>query len=224
VTPRTAILQLDFDGTLVHGDINEGLFRHFVGEEWTARIEAASHELRRDASSPALIDALKEASAHLEATDAECLAFAMSNNPVRDGLPELIETALRFGMECHIVSYGFEFYIRHYLRLASVEDRVAVHGAETSSGTKGRLLRYTGPQGEDVAFDWKMRWTREFRERAGLLVYAGDGGSDVAPAQRCDLVFARESLLSGLPGSFHGTVRPFGTLHDVARGLEEVFA
>lgn len=222
MTSRRLVLQLDFDGTLVHGDVNEGLFRRFVSEEWTDRIEAASRELRRNPSSPALIDALKEASAHLEATDAECLAFAVANNPPRDGLTELIATAQRFGMECHVVSYGFEFYVRHYLRLAGVDAGLQVHGGETSPGRTGRLLRYLGPESLDVAFDWKMVWTREFRGRADTLVYAGDGGSDVAPAQLCDVVFARDVLLRNMPPSFKGTLRSFKTLHDIAKGLEEI--
>jgi HAD superfamily phosphoserine phosphatase-like hydrolase len=223
VKTRHAILQLDFDGTLVHGDVNEAMFRRFTGEEWNSRIEAASQELAGDPSSPALIDALKEASAQLAASDAECLAFALENNAPRDGLPDLIETARRFGMECHVVSYGFEFYIRHYLEMAGVEREIEVHGGETEGSSTGRLLRYTGPQGEDVAADWKIRWTKAFRERGETVVYVGDGGSDVAPAQVCDIVFARDRLLSLMPATYPVTLRPFETLHDLARGLEELF-
>jgi HAD superfamily phosphoserine phosphatase-like hydrolase len=223
VKTRHAILQLDFDGTLVHGDVNEAMFRRFTGEEWNSRIETASQELARDPSSPALIDALKKASAQLAASDAECLAFAIENNAPRDGLPDLIETARRFGMECQVVSYGFEFYIRHYLEMAGVEREIEVHGGRTERSPTGRLLRYTGPQGEDVAADWKILWTQAFRERAETVVYAGDGGSDVAPAQLCDVVFARDRLLSLMPAAYPVTLRSFDTLHDVARGLEELF-
>jgi len=223
VKTRHAILQLDFDGTLVHGDVNEAMFRRFTGEEWNSRIEAASQELARDPSSPALIDALKEASTRLAASDEECLAFALENNAPREGLPDLVETAKRFGMECHVVSYGFEFYIRHYLEIAGVEREIEVHGGETERSPTGRLLRYTGPQGEDVAADWKIRWTKVFRERGETVVYAGDGGSDLAPARLCDVVFARDRLLSLLPAASPVALRPFETLHDIARGLEELF-
>lgn len=220
---RHAILQLDFDGTLVEGDVNEGLFRRFAGEVWTARIEAASHELQGDPSSPALIDALKDASSHLGASDADCLSFAIENNPPREGLGDLVETAQRFGMECHVVSYGFDFYIRHYLEVAGVEDKLEVHSGVASLGPAGRSLTYTGPQGQNVNGDWKVVWTRELRQRAEMLVYAGDGGSDVAPAQLCDVVFARDKLLELMPAARVDTLRPFETLHDIARGLEALF-
>ncbi|HEU0074083.1 MAG TPA: 2,3-diketo-5-methylthio-1-phosphopentane phosphatase, partial [Dehalococcoidia bacterium] len=87
----------------------------------------------------------------------------------------------------------------------------------------GRLLRYTGPAGEDVSADWKVLWTKAFRERAESVVYAGDGGSDVAPAQLCDVVFARDRLLNLMPEAYAVTLRPFETLHDIARELEELF-
>jgi 2-hydroxy-3-keto-5-methylthiopentenyl-1-phosphate phosphatase len=217
------LLQLDFDGTLAHGDVNEGLFRRFVGEEWTARIEAASHDLRRDPSSSSLINALKEASGHLNASNEACLAYAAANNPPRAGLPELIEAAQRLSMECHIVSYGFDFYIRDYLRQAGVGSTVAVHCGETVATQSGRQLRYVGPSGEEVAADWKLLWTRQFRARADVLIYAGDGGSDVAPAQLCDVVFARDVLLRDMPPSYTGTLRSFESLHDIVRGLEELY-
>ncbi len=223
MTTRHAILQLDFDGTLVQGDVNEAIFRRFVSEEWTDRIESASRELARDPSSPALIDALRDATANLAATDDECLAFATDNNPPRDGLPDLIEAAKRYGMECHVVSYGFEFYIHHYLQMAGVENDLEVHGGGTARGPAGRLLQYTGPQGQDVSADWKVLWSRAFRERAEALVYVGDGGSDLAPALLCDVVFARDRLLSQMPMTYAGMLESFDTLHDVARGLEELF-
>ena len=220
---RRLILQLDFDGTLTERDVNEALFLRFLGREWSERIEMASRAFRADPSSPALIETLQEATAQLRESDDACMAYVTTTIRARPGLPQLIETAARLGMECQVVSYGFDFYIRHYLSQAGVEDRVAVHCGETGMATSGRSLTYRGPDGTPVVRDFKMLWTRRFRELADVLVYAGDGGSDVAPAQLSDVVFARESLLTGMPASFPGIVRPFETLHDVARGLQELY-
>ena len=57
-----------------------------------------------------------------------------------------------------------------------------------------------------------------------VLVYVGDGTSDIAAARLAHAVFARDSLLSGLKGSYDAELRPFGDLRDVARGLGEVVA
>jgi HAD superfamily phosphoserine phosphatase-like hydrolase len=219
------ILQLDFDGTLTESDVNEALFLRFVGSEWTSRIEAASKELTRDPASPALIDALREASIHLQASEEECLAFVRASLPLRPGLTDLIDTADRLALETHIVSYGFEFYIRDYLRTADVEDRVTLHAGRTARRLDGGLdLTYKGPDGGPVHSDWKLRWLAHFRAAADEVAYAGDGSSDVAPAQHCAVVFARDSLLRGLEqSSYSGRLRQFETLHDIARGLEDLF-
>jgi HAD superfamily phosphoserine phosphatase-like hydrolase len=223
MTRRRIVLQLDFDGTLTDGDVNEGIFLRFLGPEWSSRIEDASRTLRRNPSSPALIETLQEASARLDTPVEDCLAYARSRNRLRPGLRELIETATRLGMETHVISYGFDFYVRDYLRSAGVDGHVAVHCGETSPAEGGLLLRYLGPDGEEVTYDWKLRWTRRFLEDGASVVYAGDGGSDVAPAQLCHAVFARDALLRHMPPSYTGTLRRFETLRDVARGLEEVY-
>lgn len=222
--PTDLILQLDFDGTLTHADVNEALFRHFGGEEWSARIEAASHELRRDPSSPALVRTLQAASKALTVSEAECLAYAKRRAPPREDIGRLVGVALENGFEVHVVSYGFDFYVLDYLRDARVNERVEVHCGETSRREDGGIdLRYVGPHGEVVTHDWKMRWTRHFLQRGAHVVYAGDGGSDIAPAQHCNVVFARDALLRGMPREYHGILRPFETLNQIARGLEELY-
>lgn len=222
--PTDLILQLDFDGTLTRADVNEALFRHFGGEEWSARIEAASHELRREPSSPALVRTLQAASKGLTFSEAECLAYAKRTAPPREGIGQLVGVAIENGFEIHVVSYGFDFYVLDYLREAGVDEQVAVHCGETSRREDNGIdLRYVGPHGEAVTHEWKMRWTRHFLGRGASIVYAGDGGSDVAPAQLCEVVFARDSLLRGMPSTYQGVLRSFETLHDIARGLEELF-
>jgi 2,3-diketo-5-methylthio-1-phosphopentane phosphatase len=221
---RALLLQLDFDGTLTERDVNEALFLHFLGPEWSERIEAASRAFLVDPSSPALIDTLQQATAQLNQSDEECLSYVTRAIALRPGLPQLIETAEQLGIERHIVSYGFDFYVGYYLQQAGVEQRVEVHCGETAWTASGRSLTFRGPDGSPLQRDFKMLWTRTFRERADVLIYAGDGGSDVAPAQLADMVFARESLLSGMPASYPGAVRSFDSLHDVAEGLSELYS
>lgn len=211
------ILQLDFDGTLAEGDVSTGILARYVSPEWSERVSAASRALAVDPDSPALVDTMVAGFAHLTGNRDEYLRFALEHHLARDGLPELIAAAERRGLECHVVSNGFEFYIREYLRRAGVESSVSVHtGSEAQDGS----LRYLGPEDEPVRGGFKARWTAHFLSRCPLLVYVGDGTSDVAAAQQASIVFARDSLLTGMLEGFAGTLQPFETLHDVALGLE----
>ena len=212
-------LQLDFDGTLAHGDVSTGILARFADPAWTERVEAASRRLLADPDRSDLIDAMVAGFADLTGAREDHLSYAHEHHPVRPGLADLIETAERLGLDCHVVSNGFEFYIRDYLARASVEQRVAVHCGSVSEG--GRLA-YGGPDGRPVRRRFKVAWAEHFLGHSECLVYVGDGSSDIAAARLAGTVFARDSLLTSLQEGFAGAVRPFETLHDVARGLEEL--
>jgi 2-hydroxy-3-keto-5-methylthiopentenyl-1-phosphate phosphatase len=214
-------LQLDFDGTLAHGDVSTGILARFAGPEWQARVEAASRELTGNADSPALIDAMAAGFAALRGEPGDYLRYAREHHPARPGLSDLIDAAERLGLDCHVVSNGFEFYIRDYLQRAGVESRVAVQSG--SLDAEGRLV-YLGPAGQPANGRFKLAWAEHFLGRHELLVYAGDGASDIAPARLASIVFARDSLLTALSDCPRLKVRAFETLEDAARQLQSLRA
>jgi len=214
--PRT-ILQLDFDGTLVEGDASTGILEHFAGPGWDQRISAASSKLSSDPESSALIDTMTKGYAAL-GTDFEAyIAHVHARHRARPGLRELIDVATSLDMEAHVVSNGFEFYIRDHLRAAGVEGRVSLH----TGAAVGKVLSYAGPYGRPVRSRFKERWTEHFSRDGARVIYVGDGTSDIAAASMCAVVFARDSLLTALQGRFQGELRPFENLHEVARSLRE---
>jgi 2-hydroxy-3-keto-5-methylthiopentenyl-1-phosphate phosphatase len=222
MTAPRLVLQLDFDGTLTEVGVTEAIMERFLGPEWTQQIEAASRVLHGDPSSPALLDALKAAARHLIASEPECVAYALQHAPPRRGIDEMIATAERLGFECHVVSYGLDFYVKHYLR--SVLNDVSIHCGETQRDKDGLQVQYRGPDGHPLTASWKQTWIDHFLGLGAEVVYAGDGSSDIAPAQSAATVFARDALLRGMPPSYAGRLLPFETLHDISRGLEEVYS
>jgi 2-hydroxy-3-keto-5-methylthiopentenyl-1-phosphate phosphatase len=215
------ILQLDFDGTLVEGDASTGILQHFVGPEWPERLEAASRTLFTDPGSTALIDAMTVAYSQLGVEFDTYIAHVHKHHPPRAGLGLLIDTCARLGVEAHVVSNGFQFYIREHLGAAGVEDHVAVH---CGSG-QGSALSYAGPDGRTAGNRFKEAWTEHFLYQGAMVIYVGDGTSDIAAASKCAAVFARDSLLAGLREQrYDGRLQAFDTLLDVARGLSSLVA
>ena len=137
------ILQLDFDGTLAEGDVSTGILARFASPAWLERVESASRELKANPDSPVLIETMTAGYAELKGNREDFLRFARTHHAARPGLAVVVGAASRAGFECHVVSNGFEFYIREYLREAGVEERLEVHcGSDSEDG-----LRYLGPQG-----------------------------------------------------------------------------
>jgi 2-hydroxy-3-keto-5-methylthiopentenyl-1-phosphate phosphatase len=218
VRSPSRILQLDFDGTLVEGDVSTAILARFAGPEWPRRVDAASHHLLEDPDSPLLIETMTEGFAHLKGEPEAFLRYARESHPARPGLSQLIEAAAFYGFEVHVVSNGFAFYIEDYLRAAGVEGRVSIHTGETTP--VGLVYRDAG--GRPTLRRFKQGWAEHFQTTGAEVVYVGDGASDVAAALLASFVFARDSLLSRLTGAATD-VRAFGDLHDVARALRELY-
>lgn len=216
--PHRAVFQLDFDGTLVEGDASTGILSRFAGAVWPQRIEAASRAMRTQPGTPLLLQAMSQGYAALTGSREDQLAYARDAHPARPGLPQLITATESLGIACHIVSYGFEFYILDYLRAAGVADHVVVHAGHDA----GHGLVYDDPEGHAASGNFKRDWTRHLRQRYGHLLYAGDGTSDIAAAELADTVYARDALLTGLTGTaYAGAIHPFESLHDIVATLRK---
>jgi 2-hydroxy-3-keto-5-methylthiopentenyl-1-phosphate phosphatase len=72
-----------------------------------------------------------------------------------------------------------------------------------------------------LADGFKEEYTATFQQAGNTVIFLGDGLSDIYPARRADYVFACKELLRlcGEQGLPH---RPFESLLDVKRGLEEL--
>jgi 2-hydroxy-3-keto-5-methylthiopentenyl-1-phosphate phosphatase len=222
--PRPAILQLDFDGTVVEGDASVGMLTRYVGKDWGRSFDEAMVTMRGDATSSALVDTMKRGCARLSPLDIDnCLRYARVHHPVREGLAELVTTAQELGLQVDICSYGFDFYISDYLRAAGVLDPVTLRCGRTTPHGDGLALTYTGPNGEDISNNWKEAWAANYQRRGLAVAYVGDGRSDLVAALQAAAIFARDDLLSNVPPTYAGTLRSFETLSDVARGLRVLY-
>ena len=220
---RRLILQLDFDGTVTHGDPSVGLLTRYGGPEWAQRIEEAGRAMLLDPGTPRLIETMQAGFDLLPPSSNECLDYARERFPARAGLGDLLAAADGLGISVEAVSYGFEFYILDYLRAARATDCAIVRAGKGLPGGE-RGLEYVGPDGRAVTSRWKERWAEHYRDSGAYVLYAGDGSSDVSAAGHAALVFARDALLQRLPSSYTGPVRPFEDLHDIASGLRRLFS
>lgn len=205
------VLCLDFDDTILLDNTVNLLFEEF-GEERRYILEE-SGQLRRqtvEQRNATLLDCI-------EAPLEELQTFVRAHARVRPGFVELMEWAHRNRWYPVVVSNAFDFSVDAVLDDLGF-DRIARHCGRTRFDYRWRV-RYESPRGIELADGFKLSYAAAFKNTGDFLAYAGDGASDVEPANLAAAVFARGELWSRLKDS-HPRVFPFETFHDVIAVLE----
>lgn len=224
--PARRVIISDFDGTMVVGDVTDGLCQRYVPHvrQEMRRLSRLWQERR--------ISGREFTTRYYEAMDLrkhQVDAFLPSVE-VCPGLDDLLQAARDLGWEFLVLSGGFDYYIREILgrrgpapahvanRLIFAEDggiRVEFHNEDDPACT----LRKPSCDGcKPLVWDaWKARGYR--------IAYVGDGLSDYCVADRMqagagpgDLLFAKDGLLRYCRERDIAAI-PYTTLADVADRL-----
>jgi len=205
------VLCLDFDDTILVDNTVNLLFEQF-GQERRYILEE-SGQLRRqtvEQRNAALLDCI-------EAPLEDLRSFVHETARVRPGFADLMEWARRNDWYPVVVSNAFDFAVDVVLDDLGF-DRVARHCGRTRFDYRWRV-RYESPRGIEVADGFKLSYAAAFKNAGDFVVYAGDGLSDVEPANLAAAVFARGQLWSRLKDT-HPRIYPFETFHEVIAVLD----
>ena len=183
-------LFIDFDGTITVNDVGYELFKHFTH----GATEQIVTKYRNGAVNS--LTCLSEECRIWNANppkQADVLDF-LDRQRLRDGLPELIEFLRIHDIDHLILSEGFDFYIDHILEKnnlthmpritnrASFNDGLIIPtfpyfnlGCRQCSNCKGYHIEKSLKSGE-------------------IVVFIGDGHSDLHACAKADIIFARSIL------------------------------
>lgn len=205
------VLCLDFDDTIVVNNTVNLVFEEFAGERRSWLEEGGQlGRMSVEQRNAALLDSI-------EAPREELYRFVQENAQVRPGFAELIAWANGNGWYPTVVSNAYDFCVDAVLDGLSL-DRVVRHCGRTQLDYRWRV-RYESPRGIEVADGFKVSYAAAFKNAGDFVVYAGDGASDVPPADLARAVFARGRLWTGLK-DVHPRIYPFETFHDVITVLD----
>ncbi len=207
---------VDFDGTITAVDVLDELIRrHAVDDSW--RAVEADWQAGRIGSRECLSRQL----AAVRATDAE-LSAMLADVPLDPGVGRLFAVLDRAGVPAAVLSDGVDRFIAALLGRAGLSHVPVRSNAIVRRGTGMDLLCPFGSADcRSAAAHCKCASAAALaapgRDRH---VYVGDGRSDLCPARRVDVVFAKGVLATALAAEEIAFVR-FDTLHDVASTLAE---
>jgi 2-hydroxy-3-keto-5-methylthiopentenyl-1-phosphate phosphatase len=208
------VITLDFDDTVVLENTTRLVFERFAGPGWRD-FEAQYHGglLSVEAFNAAAIDLIDPA-----VSEEEVRRAVLAGATLRDGFLELLDWAHWHGWVVAVVSNGFDIAVDAVLDRAGVR-RVVRHAGSTKRAYRWRV-RYLSPRGIEIASGFKLAYAQAFRAAGDLVVYAGDGSSDIAAAGLAHAVFARSTLFERLRGA-RPRVFAFETFHDVIATLDK---
>lgn len=218
---QSPILFIDFDGTISKRDVIDRILEEFADSRW---LNVEEKWLNGEIGSR---ECLQEQFSFVKAPSAELNEF-LDTLELDEGFAALLDVCLEANLRVHIVSDGFDYYIRRLL------DK-NLHRAQTNAIKiwANRLIphgrnrwRTQFPYFRDVCADGcatcKPRVMREQNRFAAPSIFVGDGLSDRFAAKAATIVFAKNKLSEFcLESGIQQTA--FSTLKQVADSLDEAF-
>lgn len=203
----------DFDNTITRFDILDDIIKRFSKNKKWQKLEKAWKQ-GKIGSRECLAGQLKEVSI----TRAKLLKY-LSKIKVDPYFIKLLKFFKTRGIRPVILSDSFHFIIRRILKNNRIKD-IKIY-CNTLSFFKDRLINsfpHTNKACFVCAHCKKNNLLR--LSGSGKIIYIGDGRSDLCPAKRADLVFAKGSLLKHFKKLKRKSIA-FNDLGDVYRYLRE---
>ena len=178
----------DFDNTIVIENIGELLLEHFAADGWRnfQRLHAQKLITLKEYQEQAFLTVK---------VDQETMkALVREKATLRPHFKSLWQYCQRMCIPLAIVSLGLDFYIEALLEREGMES-IPFFAVDTEFTSQGISFGYR--------FAWggcwqpgncKCRTLEQYHRLGHTILYAGDGKSDICPATRSDVVFARSYL------------------------------
>jgi 2-hydroxy-3-keto-5-methylthiopentenyl-1-phosphate phosphatase len=202
---------IDFDGTITTRDVLDELIqRYAINDSWKLIEE------RWQAGLIGSKQCLGEEFSLVRISKNELDEF-LQTIPVDPGWPRLQELLLRKKVPFTIVSDGIDSFIH---RILGVQEKSLVR-SNSIQHCQDRLKLICPHQDsacESAAAHCKCASLRKLQQPRRRGIYIGDGRSDLCPALKADVVFAKTALAQGLDRQ-GVAYRPFATLMEVAEAL-----
>jgi 2-hydroxy-3-keto-5-methylthiopentenyl-1-phosphate phosphatase len=213
----SAVVLVDFDGTIARSDISDEVMRRFADPGEWAPLEAAY--LRGDIGSRTLLTLQAE----LLHGGGEQIATIADGQQFDPHFVPFVAFLRESGIAIEVVSDGFGFFVKPALAQIGLDD-LPVFTAETTFGDGRVIIDF--PMGNPqcrVCGTCKRARILVHQAAGRLVAFVGDGFSDLYAAAYADLVFAKDHLAElcadrGWP--FHG----WATFADIMDQLPALLA
>ncbi|MBL1212346.1 MAG: MtnX-like HAD-IB family phosphatase [Ignavibacteriae bacterium] len=216
-TKRNFKLFIDFDGTITNVDVGEAMFLKFGDPEESNNI--IDRWIKKEITSVQTWQLLCKT---VENFDAEIFDEFLSTISVDYSFFEFDEFCNVNNLDRWILSDGLDYYIERILSANNLR-HIPLYSNKLGFDEHNNLVPefpYTDEECRQCA-NCKRNHIINNSSDTDFTVYIGDGYSDTCPAQYCDFVFAKNSLLKYCEVN-RITYFPFNNFSDVQKKLKEL--
>ncbi len=207
---------VDFDGTITKRDVGEEIFLKF-GDSKKA-YEIIHRWIDGEITSSEVWVLLCKTIANLNFSEFDEFIDTFE---LDDYFDEFVDYCHQNDFEITILSDGLDYYINRIMERAGYKDLLIYSNkVELKNGTLTPLFPF-GDEECKLCANCKRNHVISHSADDDISIYIGDGFSDTCPAQFCDYIFAKKSLLKYLEKN-RVSYSPFSTLKDVIRGIEKL--
>ncbi|MEJ5350632.1 MAG: MtnX-like HAD-IB family phosphatase [Melioribacteraceae bacterium] len=208
---------VDFDGTITKEDIGEVMFLKF-GDAQRAK-EIVNDWINEKINARQSWELLCKTVNNL---DLEKFDEFLLSSEIDSSFKIFLDYCNKNNYEVRILSDGLDYYINKILSKENLS-HLEVYSNKLNFDKDGNLIPifpYTDEECKRCA-NCKRNHVLNFSGDDEYSIYIGDGYSDVCPAQYCDFIFAKKSLLKYCEIN-RITYFPYSDFNDVIKKLEEL--
>jgi len=208
---------VDFDGTISQKDIGEEMFLQFGDAEKANDIAQKWMNFSIKA-----VDAWKETCDTVKNFEHQDFDLFLNEIEIDNGFKNFVQWCSYNNCDLKILSDGFDYYIHKFLKREEL-NHIDCRCNNLSFGLENKLIPqfpFTDEECTKCA-NCKRNHILNLTSDEDYTVYVGDGFTDFCPAQYCDFIFAKKSLLKYCEKN-RITFYPYNNFNDVIKKLDEL--
>ncbi len=182
---------VDFDGTITKEDVGAGIFLHFGDYNKVMVIEQKISNLEISGA-----EGWEKLFNVLPQVDEQKLTEFVSDFKIDDTFKDFVSFTEKNFLDVFVLSDGFDFYIEKILRRENLS-HLKFYSNNLEIRQDGEMIpsfQYRDEECNKCA-NCKRNHILANSGEDEYTVYIGNGSSDVCPAQYCDFIFAKDTLL-----------------------------
>lgn len=208
---------VDFDGTITKTDVGEAMFLKFGNAEKAYEIIQLwiDKKITSIQTWQMLCDTVKD-------IDTNSFDEFIDSIEIDETFKKFVEYCEANRIESYILSDGLDYYIDRILKREGL-DHLKAYTNKLSFGQNNELIPsfdFTDEECIDCA-NCKRNHIIDNSSDTDYTIYIGDGWSDTCPAQFCDFIFAKNSLLKYCETN-RISYFPFNSFDEIIRRIEEM--